>query len=407
MESKNSSFYFDRVDFLSKSISYSTLMISCLSIVGIFLNSHWLYGIATLTFIIQLLTWFAMHFKTSYAAKAIETKRLEMLRGIIGEENFYRERLYIDGNAENKNGFRAERLITLIQENAYWNSILYIKAFQQKLFYLLLTILLLVSIIIIMYTTLTDNLDFQYSRAIFGMLVINNFYNLFSEVSGFFNAHNEMKKIDGFIEINNRKAPEYLSYIYSKYEHEIFTAPSINNAIYLKHSMQIKQTWVQRLYNKNNFQSKQLIDAITELTLLLQPIEEDWSITGGANRYLQGVQIYANDIDIITTEKGANEICKLINPGIKGELFKTTSENIKSFYCTFTLKGIKIEVMGDPENKSELAWNENKKWKKNQESLLLNGVEIPIVSLDYEIEINQEIGNYNAFKDTCYLENYR
>lgn len=108
-----------------------------------------------------------------------------MLRGIIGEENFYRERLYIDGNAENKNGFRAERLITLIQENAYWNSILYIKAFQQKLFYLLLTILLLVSIIIIMYTTLTDNLDFQYSRAIFGMLVINNFYNLFSEVSGF------------------------------------------------------------------------------------------------------------------------------------------------------------------------------------------------------------------------------
>lgn len=135
-----------------------------------------------------------MHFKTSYAAKAIETKRLEMLRGIIGEENFYRERLYIDGNAENKNGFRAERLITLIQENAYWNSILYIKAFQQKLFYLLLTILLLVSIIIIMYTTLTDNLDFQYSRAIFGMLVINNFYNLFSEVSGFFNAHNEMKK---------------------------------------------------------------------------------------------------------------------------------------------------------------------------------------------------------------------
>ncbi|HBM2439553.1 TPA: hypothetical protein LUX75_004543, partial [Enterobacter hormaechei subsp. xiangfangensis] len=185
------------------------------------------------------------------------------------------------------------------------------------------------------------------------------------------------------------------------------TAPSINNAIYLKHSMQIKQTWAQRLYNKNNFQSKQLIDAITELTLLLQPIEEDWSITGGANRYLQGVQIYANDIDIITTEKGANEICKLINPGIKGELFKTTSENIKSFYCTFTLKGIKIEVMGDPENKSELAWNENKKWKKNQESLLLNGVEIPIVSLDYEIEINQEIGNYNAFKDTCYLENYR
>ena len=45
--------------------------------------------------------------------------------------------------------------------------------------------------------------------------------------------------------------------------------------------------------------------------------------------------------------------------------------------------------------------------EENQESLLLNGVEIPIVSLDYEIEINQEIGNYNAFKDTCYLENYR
>jgi hypothetical protein len=407
MESKNSGLYFDRVDFLSKSISFSTLFISCLSIIGIFLNSHWLYGIATLTFIIQLITWFAMHFKTKYAAKAIETKRLEMLRGIIGEENFYRERLYIDGYAENKNGFLAERLAILIQENAYWNSILYIKAFQHKLFYLLITILLLITIIIVMYTTLTDNLDFQYSRAIFGILVINNFYNLFSEVSGFFNAHNEMKKIDSFIEINNRKAPEYLSYIYSKYEHEIFTAPSINNAIYLKHSAVIKKSWAQRLYNKNNFQSKQLIEAITELTLLLHPIEENWCITGGANRYLRGVQIYANDIDIITTEKGANEICKLINPNTEGKLFKTTSENIKSFYCTFMLKGIKVEVMGDPENKSELAWNENNKWIKSQDSLLLNGIEIPTVSLDYEIEINQEIGNYNAFRDSFSLENYR
>lgn len=408
MELKNSGFYFDKVDFLSKFISYSTLIISCLSIVGIFLNAYWLYGIASLTFIIQLFTWLAMYFKTNYSAKAIATKRLEMLRGIIGEGNFYRERLYIDGDAdaENNNGFHAEKLTRLIQENAYWNSILYIKAFQHKLSHLLATILLLILIIIIMYTTLTDDLDFQYSRTIFGILVINNFYNLFSEASGFFNAHNEMRKIDSFIEINNDNAQKYLSYIYSKYEHEIFTAPSINESIYLKYSAKIKQSWIQRLYNKNNFQSKKLIDAVTELTLSFQSITEEWNITGGANRYLRGVQIYANDIDIITTEKGANEICKLIDPSFNGKLCKTTSENIKSFYFTFMFKGIKIEIMGDPENKNELGWHENKKWIKNQDSLSLNGIDIPCVSLDYEIEINQEIGNYNAFKDVSYLYNY-
>ncbi|WP_226069098.1 hypothetical protein [Dickeya zeae] len=406
MELKNSGFYFDSVDFLSKFISCSTLMISCLSISGIFLNAHWLYGIATLTFLIQFITWIAMYYRADYSAKAISIKRLEMLRGIIGEDNFYRERLYIDGDAESNNGIHAEKLTLLIQENAYWNSVLYIKAFQHKLWHLLATILLLIFVIIIMYTTLTDNLDFQYSRTIFGILVINNFYNLFSEASGFFRAHNEMKKIDNFIEINNRNASKHLPYIYSKYEHEIFTAPSINRGIYLKYSAKIKKSWTKRLYNKNNFQSKKLIDAVTELTLLFQPITEEWYVTGGTNRYLRGVQIHANDIDVITTEKGANEICKLINPSSNGKLYKTTSENIKSFYFTFTLKGINIEIMGDPENKNELGWNENKKWKKNQDSLSLNGIEIPCLTLSYEIEINKEIGNFNAFKDASYMDNY-
>ncbi|MDM3339764.1 hypothetical protein OGV62_20515 [Citrobacter sp. Cb043] len=406
MESKNSSFYFDKVDYLSKCINLSTLLISCFSITGVFLDSQWLYTIATLTFIIQLATWLAMHFKTDYSAKAIATKRLEMLRGIIGEENFYRERLYIDGDAENKDSINAVKLANLIQENSYWNSILYIKAFQHKRRFFLVTIFLLIFLIVIMYTTLTDNLDFQYSRAIFGILVINNLYNLYAETSGFFRAHTEMKKIDDFIEINKGSAFKYLPYIYAKYEHDIFTAPSINKSIYLKHSENIKKSWNMRLYNKNNFQSKILIDTITELATLFQSIKNEWCITGGANRYLRGVQIYANDIDIITTEKGANEISKLIDQNSNSELCKTSSGNIKSFYFTFVLKGISIEIMGDPENKDELGWHENKKWRHSQDSILLNGIRVPCVSLDYEIKINQEIGNYNAFKDGSHLNRH-
>lgn len=38
--------------------------------------------------------------------------------------------------------------------------------------------------------------------------------------------------------------------------------------------------------------------------------------------------------------------------------------------------------------------------------LKLNGIKIPCVSLDYEIEINKEIGNFNAFKDACYLDDF-
>lgn len=399
MESKNSAFYFDKVDSLSNFISFSTFIISCLSIAGIFLNAHWLYGIATLTFVIQLITWFAMYYRTDFSAKAIATKRLEMLRGIIGEDNFYRERLYIDGDAEDNNNYDGEKLTLRIQENAYWNSILYIKIFHYKLYYLLLTILVLILIVIIMGVSVIDNLDFQYSRTIFGILIINNFYNLFAEVSGSLRAHHEMKKIDDFIEMNKHKTLKYLSYIYSKYEHEIFVAPSINKGIYLKNNEHIKRSWTQRIYNKNNFQSEKLIDAVTGLTLLLQPITDEWNITGGANRYLRGVQTYANDIDIITTEKGANEICKLISQDFNGNLYKTTSGNIKSFYFTFTYKGIAIEIMGDPENKDELGWHENKKWKKNQEHILLNSIKVPCVSLVYEIEINEQIGNCNAFKD--------
>ncbi|MDL4585388.1 hypothetical protein QRZ28_26445 [Raoultella ornithinolytica] len=63
--------------------------------------------------------------------------------------------------------------------------------------------------------------------------------------------------------------------------------------------------------------------------------------------------------------------------------------------------------MGDPENKDEFGWYENKKWKKNQERILLNGIKVPCVSLVYEIEINKQIGNYNAFRDTDLMDFYR
>ncbi|WP_432767266.1 nucleotidyltransferase domain-containing protein [Raoultella ornithinolytica] len=169
----------------------------------------------------------------------------------------------------------------------------------------------------------------------------------------------------------------------------------------------MKRSWNLRINNKNNFQDETFIDAVTGLTSLLQSITDEWNITGGANRYLRGVQTYANDIDIITTEKGANEICKLISQDFNGNLYKTTSGNIKSFYFTFVYKGIATEIMGDPENKDEFGWYENKKWKKNQERILLNGIKVPCVSLVYEIEINKQIGNYNAFRDTDLMDFYR
>lgn len=45
--------------------------------------------------------------------------------------------------------------------------------------------------------------------------------------------------------------------------------------------------------------------------------------------------------------------------------------------------------------------------EKNQERILLNGIKVPCVSLVYEIEINKQIGNYNAFRDTDLMDFYR
>jgi len=73
----------------------------------------------------------------------------------------------------------------------------------------------------------------------------------------------------------------------------------------------------------------------------------DWVLVGSANLALQGVDVIAHDIDILTDKKGAFSIGELLRDyEVKGIGYKK-SKKYASYFGQFEAKGVKVEVMGD------------------------------------------------------------
>ena len=102
--------------------------------------------------------------------------------------------------------------------------------------------------------------------------------------------------------------------------------------------------------------NKKLIDALKQIARDLSTHKIKWVLVGSLSLALQGVRIDPKDIDILTDKEGALKLNKIWEKyKIKNVEFGET-DRFRSYFGKFKIKDVKIEVMGDLEEKLRGKW---------------------------------------------------
>ena len=134
--------------------------------------------------------------------------------------------------------------------------------------------------------------------------------------------------------------------------------------------------------------SKTQINTIVKITHKLNKITEKWAIIGSFGQALQGVEIVPNDIDIITTKKGAYEIASKFKDCIGKEVSFSSTTKMRSYFGILKVEGFDVEFFGDIENKTKDGiWKPHHDWEKKIIIMQFGNINIPVISLEFELQI--------------------
>lgn len=139
--------------------------------------------------------------------------------------------------------------------------------------------------------------------------------------------------------------------------------------------------------------SKENIEAIKIIAEKLNPEKINWALIGSSNLALQGVDVEAHDIDILTDKEGALEMGKLLKEFTIEYVAYKESEKFKSYYGKFVINGVEVEIMGQLQNINPVGdlWSESTNLSEKI-YIKVDDMEIPAISLKQEYQAYLQLG---------------
>lgn len=106
---------------------------------------------------------------------------------------------------------------------------------------------------------------------------------------------------------------------------------------------------------------------------------------GSLSHALQGLKIQPNDIDIYTDRRGAYAIEQILEAHVTLPVTHSQGDGVRSHLGELTIHGVKVQIIGNMETSTE-----NGVWiplpREDPAIVLINGAEIPVRSLEQEVE---------------------
>ncbi len=118
----------------------------------------------------------------------------------------------------------------------------------------------------------------------------------------------------------------------------------------------------------------------------------NWAVTESLNFALHGMSVEPNDIDIQTDKEGAYAIEEEFEDHVVDEVRFSSSDVIRSHYGKLEINGIEVEIMGDIQKKVEGDWESPVDIEEYKETVEIEGMEIPVLSLNYEYQAYLKLG---------------
>lgn len=138
---------------------------------------------------------------------------------------------------------------------------------------------------------------------------------------------------------------------------------------------------------------KQYLDVLRQICELMHGSQFDWAVTGSLGMVLQGMDLPVHDIDLQTDEDGAYEIERRLSEFVvKPVLFKG-SDRMRSRLGKLAIDGIQVEVMGAIQKRlPDGDWEPPVQVADHRQYVDLDGLHVPVLSLEYEAEAYQVMG---------------
>ena len=132
------------------------------------------------------------------------------------------------------------------------------------------------------------------------------------------------------------------------------------------------------------------------LTIIYTRIKDtpiNWAVTGSLNMALQGMPVAIHDIDLQTDKNGAYSIAKIMAEYVDTPVRYLASDRMRSHLGELNVNGIQVEIMGDVQKLLEnQMWEAPVRVKDYQTWVNIAGMEIPVLSLDYEYQAYLKMG---------------
>src|SRR3972149_7650234 len=135
------------------------------------------------------------------------------------------------------------------------------------------------------------------------------------------------------------------------------------------------------------------LNTLRKIYTRLEDNKVNWVVTGSLGMALQGMTVDVHDIDIQTDKDGAYEIERCFSEYIVQPVSYIISERIRSHLGTLEIDGLKLEIMGDIQKQLEdKVWEDPVKVELYKCWVGINGMQIPVLSLEYEYQAYLKLG---------------
>jgi hypothetical protein len=132
---------------------------------------------------------------------------------------------------------------------------------------------------------------------------------------------------------------------------------------------------------------------LQEIYKRLKTCNIPWAITGSFGMALQGMDMDVHDIDLQTDQRGAYEIESRFSAYVVTPVHYRSSERIRSYLGALAIDDIKVEIMGAIQKRiDEHRWEEIVKVEKYRKWVEIEGMQIPVLSLEYEYQAYLKMG---------------
>jgi len=135
------------------------------------------------------------------------------------------------------------------------------------------------------------------------------------------------------------------------------------------------------------------LNALRKICSQLDSCQSHWAFTGSLGMVLQGMDVEIHDIDIQTDQHGAYEIENIFSEYVVNAVHFSASERIRSHFGSLEIDGIKVEIMGDIQKLLDSqVWEEPVKVEKYRHWVNFEGMQVPVLSLEYEYQAYLKLG---------------